>query len=186
MKKIRVPVGTPAIVTKFPPPPPPPPPLQAAFTESTGEPDERLHGLGMRPDPSPPLAPLPPAPPQMNRPVGPPPVEEKIPTDFEGLLELATKVGLGAMTNKAQVWATLAQAVAVNRQSDLIEELLEFIGARDGEHHDAEPPRLGDQIADGLVMAGDHVLRSLVPDEKLRETLLKTAQQNVVSRLNDI
>jgi len=96
--------------------------------------------------------PLPPPPPQMTAPVGPPPVAAELPTDYEGFVELAKKVSRGAMTDKALLWANLAQAAAQNRIADQLDELLEFLGARD-EVEDDYIPDFSDQIAAGILSA---------------------------------
>ncbi len=96
----------------------------------------------------------------------PPPAQVVIPGDFDGLFKLAQRAGQGAMVDKAQLWAMLAQADATNRQVEatnrmtiLLEELIEFVGARDSEDEEPNGPRLCEAIADGLVMAAEHAVR---------------------------
>jgi len=94
---------------------------------------------------------LPPPPPQMNAPVGPPPPPGEIPNDYQGYVDLAKKASRGAMTEKALIWVGLAQAAAMNRIGDLLEELVEFTGARDAVPGDTT--RLFDVLADALESA---------------------------------
>jgi len=87
-------------------------------------------------------------------PIGPPPQETPLPDDFEGYVELCKMVSRGAMTDKALIWATLAQAVAQKALADRMEELLEYLGAYDENEEELdEPPRFADQIAMGVQSA---------------------------------
>jgi hypothetical protein len=70
----------------------------------------------------------PPLPPQFNKPVGPPPPPPELPTDYDGYVELCKRVSRGQMSDKALIWANLAQAEALmsiaeelGRVGDLLE-----------------------------------------------------------------
>ncbi len=120
-----------------------------------------------------PEAPLPPAPPQMNNPVGPPPGEPVLPVDFAGYIDLAKKVSRGALTDKAQLWATMALATAMNRQADLLEELVTFFYPEETEKSEGVegepvPSRASEAIADGIglafsgIVAGSSEVQSII------------------------
>ncbi len=103
----------------------------------------------------------PPLPVQMNAPVGPPPPIEELPTDFEGYIDLAKQVSRGVMTDKAQLWAMLAQATQLERIARALENLVDFTDApevpvsQDGPiEFDVVPSRLAEAIADGIRLAG--------------------------------
>ena len=106
-------------------------------------------------------APLPPAPAQMNAPVGPPPPPAKDPETFEEIFALALKARSGRL-DFAQFWASLAQAQALNRAADRLDELMDYLGARDTEDEVGSGPRLADQVTNGIVgsvlVANDELL----------------------------
>ncbi len=99
--------------------------------------------------------PLPPAPPQLNAPVGPPPPEVVLPTTFEGYIELAKKVSRGEMTDKALIWVGMGQAEATNRIANALEELLGFLNPSQDESGEEHPSGLAAAIADGILMADE-------------------------------
>lgn len=108
------------------------------------------------PKKSPPAAPPPerPAapPPQMSGPVGPPPPIVEAPKDFEGFMIAAIKARTGRI-DYAQFWAAMAQAEANNRIANRLDELLQYLGARDTDDKEPDGPRLGEQITMGVVGA---------------------------------
>ncbi len=83
-------------------------------------------------------------------PAGPPPPSDNpadpgyvYPTTAEGFLKLSIQAGKGPLTDKAQLWATVAQTM-------LLEELVGFLRrAEDNE----TPSGLAEAIADGILMA---------------------------------
>lgn len=84
----------------------------------------------------------------------PTPGEVALPTSFEGYVELAKRVSRGAMTDKAQLWATLALAAAADRQADLLEELIALFDVEEAEPDEVElPSRFSEAIADGITLA---------------------------------
>ena len=107
MKRIRLAMPTPAkvTVTKFeapekPPAPPSPPTVQVSHAFEPGTTTDIYPAQ-------------PPAPPEVVFPeVG----------DFKGYYEFAKRAGKGPFTDKAQLFATLALASAVNRLGDLFED----------------------------------------------------------------
>jgi len=106
-------------------------------------------------------APLPPAPPQMNNPVGPPPAAVPEPKTFEELMVVALKAR-GGRLDFAQFWASMAQASATKQVADRLEELVVFLGARDG---DADEQRVfSDVIADGIINVALAANEELLPE----------------------
>ena len=81
----------------------------------------------------------------------PPPVQD--PVDFQEFMALALKARHGSMAH-ATYWAQLAQAVALAEIADHLEELLEFVGARDGDEETdgGSPVRLFDVLAELQVL----------------------------------
>lgn len=150
MKKLKT-QGFPAHVTAFPKPPapptPPPPMLASPPAESFSPPSE---------------VPMPPMP--------PPPDLIVIPTSYEGLRDLAVQVGMGQMTDKALVWATLAAAAATNRQADLIDELLGYLQQEEVELGNGEtglrPSPFSREIADGVAGVAAALAEKLEPKKK--------------------
>ncbi len=116
-----------------PPAPPPPPPAPVQVTKFEQKPDTLLVEQIV-------TNPVPPGP------------EPFIPSDYAGYVEKAKVVSRGAMTDKAQLWAMLAQAEATNRLADLLEEFLTFVNPDELEGEEL-PSGLSAAIADGLLMA---------------------------------
>ena len=85
----------------------------------------------------------------------PPPPVAVAPEGFQGFMDAAL-AARGTSLSHSLFWAQMAQAVATAEVADRLEELVEFLGARDGALDDAAPPRLSEAIADGIVMAQEH------------------------------
>lgn len=107
---------------------------------------------------------VPPPPAQMNAPVGAPPAPVAAPEGIEETLAMALKARNGRI-EFALFWAQMAQALATKQVADHLDELLNFLGARDAEElpdGDESDPRLQDQITMGLLSAINE-LRELMP-----------------------
>jgi len=129
--------------------------------ETQTPPNDTMHASEAFAPETPGEAPLPPAPAQMNAPVGPPPPAVKDPETFEEIFALALKARSGRL-DFAQFWASLAQAQALNRAADRLDELMDYLGARDTEDEVGSGPRLADQVTNGIVgsvlVANDELL----------------------------
>lgn len=143
------------------PVPPPPPMLSTPF--ETPIDDDR---------------PLAPAPPQMNMPVGPPPPPVAPPEDYEGYIKAALEARSGR-SGMEMLWAQLAQADAQNRIAIALEQLMEYLGANDGDGDDAAAPRLQDQIAGGMVdgvLTIKDLVEQIIPAQLISAIKARTAE----------
>lgn len=127
-------------------------------------------------------APLPPPPPQFNRPVGEPPAPRELPKTFEECEERARQAANGQI-EKAQLWATLANAHAMNKAADKLDALNEFLGVYDETEEDdqedgEEPlnPRLADVIAEGLMNAASVVKDDILSSALVQQILIKARE----------
>lgn len=119
---------------------------------------------------------LPPGPPQMNKPVGEPPPPRELPRTFAECEERSRQAASGDI-NKAQLWATLAQAHALKEIADKLDAFNEYIGVYDDADNedleDGEKPaelRFADAIAEGILGAV-----SVVKDDMLAAPLVQMA-----------
>jgi hypothetical protein len=101
------------------------------------------------------------------------PVEAPIvaPRTFEECMELARKA---QQTEKAMLWATLAQAHATNRIADKLDAFNEFVGvydeAEEDDNEDAPDTRFADVVAEGVASA-----YALIKDDILSHPLVQMA-----------
>lgn len=124
------------------PPPPPPPPGVTVTRFEPPPPPMAASGAFLADAPG--QVPLPPPPPQMLAPVGPPP-EAVIPVDYDGYITLARSSPNRMSSDSKMFWAMMAQAAAQKEIAERLGELLEFLGAYDGD--ETGEPRLSDIIA---------------------------------------
>jgi hypothetical protein len=121
---------------------------------------------------------LPPGPPQMNKPVGPPPAPVEAPRTYEECFEMARRAATG-QTEKAHLWAMLAQAQATKQLADKLDALNEYIGVYDetdpddkDDGEDSPEPRLADAIAEGILGAVSVVKDDLLANEIVQMALV--------------
>ncbi len=90
--------------------------------------------------------------------------EPELPTTFEGFVELSKLVAKRqGPSEKSALWASLAQAMATKQLAEKLEDLLEFLGARDIEDDLEDGPRFADQISNGIVNAAMIANEELLP-----------------------